>query len=623
MVLKPRPNGFVRGGLQVEESFARLKKNLASESTVTFHESHSDHMRVVANNLGGSSHTKVSDATQSDGHTSHSLREFFWPQATPIHQVKKTLDLECVPSTLPSAESTLTSKLNPFSREFVPAMRQSKENVPPPHKQDVNPEVKKELGSPSKKSTKTENLPPPHLRAAKSHFKKEVLSPSGQAPKANATMDTMNEKSSKAEAGSSIPAQVNTNAPIQPGTVAVSGIDNSRESLLSPTKAKDPSSEPTENVAIANAMKPLPPHLRGLPLKAAAQKLEPAATLASTSTAKTTDTLPRDKKPAVPEPESMKAWLDDLEQKSMGQSVLDERSNSTPSSPPGDKLIDLDNDDDRKSAQAETAPGFTPEALKGILHKTKSRGATPDSELQQTLESLLANIVSRPTKAQSEPDMVAIIQDLVSQYQNKQRVPASMEEAQDPSDDENDTTTSFKDPYLQHLSRGRSDDQDACTGHPNDSERGADIAGLSKEAFGGPDKENEGVSDLKARRPNPKSESSITADFLSAYNKKLLGVQSKYVKPTGTENRKPALSHDDQFFDPVSTSISRWVFPVLRPIQDYVAPKIIGTRKLGELLDEHTRSMVVSEMRRELRWDLWAQIEWKPVVKGGKTVYVL
>lgn len=556
MVLKPKPNGFVRGGPQVVESFARLKENLASESSVIFNEPHSDHMRVVANNSGGNSHTKVSDASRSDGHTSHSLRDFSWPQATPIHQVKKTLNPECVPSTLPSAESTLTSKLNPFSPEFVPAMRQSKENVPPTHNQDVNPQIKKELGSPSKKSTKTENVPPPQLRAAKLQLKKEVLSPSDQATEADAAVDSIKEKSSKAQADPSTSEQVNTNAPIQPRTVTVSGIDNSRESLLSPTKAKDPFPEPTKNVAIANATKPLPPHLRGLPPKAAAEKLEPAATLASTSTAKTTDTLRKDKDPGVPVPESMKAWLDDLEQKPMGQSVLDERSNSTLSSPPGEKLIDLDNDDDGKAPRAENAPGFTLEALELIVDKTTSTGAISDSELQQKTRSLLATTMSQPAKAQSGSNVDAIVQDLVSQFLNKQQFPASTEEAQGLSEDENDTTADFKDPYLQHLSRGRNDDLNAHTGHSRDPKRVADTPGPPKDPFGGPDQENEGVSDVKARRPNPKTESSITANFLNAYNEKLSGVQSKYVKPAGKENKKPTLSHNDQIFDPVSTSIS-------------------------------------------------------------------
>lgn len=62
---------------------------------------------------------------------------------------------------------------------------------------------------------------------------------------------------------------------------------------------------------------------------------------------------------------------------------------------------------------------------------------------------------------------------------------------------------------------------------------------------------------------------------------------------------------------------------MLKSVQDYVAPKIIGTRKLGTLLDEDTRAMVVSDTPRNGRWDLWVQIEWKPVVRGGKTVYVL
>lgn len=61
----------------------------------------------------------------------------------------------------------------------------------------------------------------------------------------------------------------------------------------------------------------------------------------------------------------------------------------------------------------------------------------------------------------------------------------------------------------------------------------------------------------------------------------------------------------------------------LTKIQGYIAPKIVGTHKLGELLDLDTKFMIMNDTPDSSGEDMEIKLDWKPVVKGGKTVFVL
>lgn len=61
----------------------------------------------------------------------------------------------------------------------------------------------------------------------------------------------------------------------------------------------------------------------------------------------------------------------------------------------------------------------------------------------------------------------------------------------------------------------------------------------------------------------------------------------------------------------------------LTPIQDYIAPSIVFTRVLGDLLDLSTRSMIMKETPNSRGRDMKIKLEWKPVVKDGTTIFVL
>lgn len=62
---------------------------------------------------------------------------------------------------------------------------------------------------------------------------------------------------------------------------------------------------------------------------------------------------------------------------------------------------------------------------------------------------------------------------------------------------------------------------------------------------------------------------------------------------------------------------------MLTPIQDYVAPSIVGTRKLGHLLDSSTKVMVMSRTPHSHGHDMEVKLEWKAVIKNERTVFVL
>lgn len=62
---------------------------------------------------------------------------------------------------------------------------------------------------------------------------------------------------------------------------------------------------------------------------------------------------------------------------------------------------------------------------------------------------------------------------------------------------------------------------------------------------------------------------------------------------------------------------------MLTLVQDYVAPSIVGTRKLGNLLDPSTKLMVMSGTPHSHGRDLEVKLEWKAVIKNERTVFVL
>ena len=165
------------------------------------------------------------------------------------------------------------------------------------------------------------------------------------------------------------------------------------------------------------------------------------------------------------------------------------------------------------------------------------------------------------------------------------------------------------------------DSEDAYTGVISVKGRGVDTAvpisvqldALSKrakikeEAFYGRRVQNQKEKDI--------------AKFLAAYASGLETVQDKYNKVDEVQQEEsnaswtaPASAHSpcsklDHFSDSE---------------QGYVAPPIIGTHVLGELLDRMTRAMVIRPTTATNGVDyVKSNEEWKPVVKDGRTVFVL
>lgn len=313
------------------------------------------------------------------------------------------------------------------------------------------------------------------------------------------------------------PVRATASTAIKPEIGAVGSCSMPRGSLDSPSKTESVTSRVTDHVATTKNANSIPPHLRGLPPKAASPKLEPAATLAIPSTPVTANTPLKDMGIIQAEADTMKAWLDTLEKQVMGQSVLDERSNSRPTSE--DRLIDLDVEDTGRSTNADSATGFAPEA----------------------------------------------------------NVPSNMQESQVALEDKIYDTASSADPYLQHLSRKTTvsalkeksaelekeqSNTETSRDHQPAPVHEAGTVVMNEDDFGDNEERDKRVSNFTAQLPATENESNIATDFLTAYNSKLLRVKSKYSK--SVKNEKDSSSkgtsiearyHRDQYLDPVSASV--------------------------------------------------------------------
>lgn len=278
----------------------------------------------MTNKTNNSDPDRVSYAPTDLG-VSDSLRDFPWPQASLIQNVKKTLDPECVPFVPPAAKSRPVSKLSPFSQEFVPAMSQSQRPVTPLHK-----------------------------RMPKAHPRSEDSNSANDRNEAVTILNIISRPaSSEPEITSSQepePVHTTTSTGGSPEAAAVESSSKPQGSPNDPSKTEDASSKVIDDVTRAKGAKSIPPHLRGLPPKADASKVLPVALLITPSTPVTADAVVKDTNITQPEAENMEAWLDTLEKQSTGQSVPDERSNSPPTSF-GDTLIDLDIEDAGKSQE--------------------------------------------------------------------------------------------------------------------------------------------------------------------------------------------------------------------------------------------------------------------------------
>lgn len=461
-----------------------------------------------------------SDAS-NDPRASSSLRDFSWPLATLIQDVKKTLNPECVPFVSPAAKSKTVSKLNPLSQVFVPSTSQSERRITPPHKRVPKVDPKAE-NLPSKQTTETVNM--------------------GSKP------------------SQPFPSEL-------------------QEPHSNSSEAEDVSAKVKDDVTAIKNEKKILPHLRCLPPKAATPTLPPAAAL-ETATDKepslpvTAGALMQSTSVMQSEAETMRAWLDDLEKQSTSQSLQDERSNSTHTSLSGNKLISLDAEDAGKSSAADFAPGFTVEAMHHLLEEAKNASPTLNTA-SPTADSLLATLQTLPAKAHDGSNVTAILKDLLAQFQTPQNVPANVQQCQRGLDNERYTTATSTDPYLQHVSREpivanfeittKTKKEQSSFGsffdQPAVSEREVDNNATSKDGFADGKVVDERVSKFRSKLPATEDESNITADFLTAYDSKFHDVQGKYGKAAkseeisrdkGSQAEKSAPYDPEQYFDPVS-----------------------------------------------------------------------
>lgn len=105
---------------------------------------------------------------------------------------------------------------------------------------------------------------------------------------------------------------------------------------------------------------------------------------------------------------------------------------------------------------------------------------------------------------------------------------------------------------------------------------------------------------------NGDNEANINAAFLAAFDSGMDDIQRKYGRKAKAEPGSN-ISEGKKFLDK----------------EEYVAPKIVGTRVLGELLDKDSKNIILINTPRTLGIPAKFRGHWKAVSKNGRKVYVL
>ena len=156
-------------------------------------------------------------------------------------------------------------------------------------------------------------------------------------------------------------------------------------------------------------------------------------------------------------------------------------------------------------------------------------------------------------------------------------------------------------------------DPDGGNGVPIDdqSDRSTRLAKLQEEALCGKDRDRFQEQDKECTMD----------EFLAAYKSGMEKIKGKY-KATGHDQE----SAHSSWRGPASqkSSITQYDDPHTDEEEEYVAPPIVGTHVLGELLDEKTKELVVRDSKIDNAKDAVEDVKnWTAVIRNGKEVYRL
>lgn len=313
------------------------------------------------------------------------------------------------------------------------------------------------------------------------------------------------------------PVQATTCTVVKPNIPAVDSFSVPSGSLRSTSKTATVTSRITDNVMTTRNAEPIPPHLRGLPPKAAPRELGPAATLTTRSKPMMVDAPLKDTGITQAEAENMKTWLDTLEKKAIGLLVPDGRSNSGSAS--GDRLIDLDGEDTGRPSLVQSLPG-------------SALGANFPTKVQKSRVAL-----------ENEGYNIDVSADPYLKYLSPQPIVTTPKEHPAKVSKEHKKT---------HISN---DNKAAPMAE-------AKTTGRNEVDISDTEEVNQRVTSFKAQLPAKREECNIATRFLTAYKSKLLEVKTKYGDPVkserGSNSKGPHIEqrhHEVEYLDPVTLYI--------------------------------------------------------------------